>query len=239
MELQAECRRNGERAFTLIELFVVIAIIALLAALLFPVFSSSKNAAKKTTCSSNLRQLGVAAALYMSSYDDHYPLGHAPEQDPLQTFDGGGDYEPHFIELVRPYVKNSKNEGVWRCPADPSPRLQKEGDTTEFHVSYSVNGWFEYGQDASKVDSPSAKVYVLESTDDDHLHWWQFGRSASTDPYLTFPELRALGTKSVAEGFAPLRHNGLSNYLFADGHVETRDLSKLWGTTQQTNAFWP
>jgi prepilin-type processing-associated H-X9-DG protein/prepilin-type N-terminal cleavage/methylation domain-containing protein len=239
MKMSNSGENRCTNAFTLIELLVVIAIIALLAALLFPVFSSAKNAAKKTTCSSNLRQLGVAAALYMSSSDDRYPLGHAPEQDPLQTFDGGGDYEPHFIELIRPYVKNSKNEGVWRCPGDPSPRLQKEGDTTEFHVSYSVNGWFEYGQDASQVDSPTAKVYVLESTDDDHLHWWQFGRTASTDPYLTYSQLMALGTKAVNEGFAPTRHNGLSNYLFADGHVETRPLSKLWGTTQQTNAFWP
>ena len=232
-------KSDRHRAFTLIELLVVIAIIAVIAAILFPIFSSAKSAAKKTACVANMNQLGVAAMLYMSSSDDQYPLGHEPEDDPLQTFDGGGDYEPHFIELIRPYVKNAKNEGVWRCPGDPSPRLQKDGDTTEFHVSYAVNGWFEYGQDSGSVDSPASKVYVLESTNDDHLHWWQFGRTAVNDPFPTYGQLMTLGTKAVTEGFAPIRHNGKANYLFADGHVATKSLSQLWGTSQKTNAFWP
>ena len=54
------------RAFTLIELLVVIAIIAILAALLFPVFSRAKEAAKKTQCMSNLKQIGAAITLYKS-----------------------------------------------------------------------------------------------------------------------------------------------------------------------------
>jgi prepilin-type N-terminal cleavage/methylation domain-containing protein len=55
------------RAFTLIELLVVIAIIAIIAAILFPVFGRAKEAAKKTTCLSNLSQIGKAIALYMVS----------------------------------------------------------------------------------------------------------------------------------------------------------------------------
>ncbi len=227
------------RGFTLIEILVVIAIIALLAALLFPVFTSAKNASKKTVCESNLHQLGLAATLYTAAYDDHYPLGHAPVADPLQAFDGGGDYEPHFIELIRPYIKNVKNEGVWRCPSDPSARLTKEGDTLEFHVSYAVNGWFEYGQDTSRVESPSSKIYVLESKDDDHLHWWQLGRTGATDLFPTYDQLINLPQKSRLDGFAPVRHNGQSNFLYADTHVASAPLSRVWGTTQATNAFWP
>ena len=67
---------QGDRVlsgFTLIELLVVIAIIALLAALLFPVFASAKKSAKTSTTISNLRQLGVAIALYESDNDDHFP----------------------------------------------------------------------------------------------------------------------------------------------------------------------
>ena len=61
------------RAFTLIELLVVIAIIAILAAILFPVFAQAKEAAKKTGCASNLKQMSVAMALYQMDHDDGYP----------------------------------------------------------------------------------------------------------------------------------------------------------------------
>lgn len=61
------------KAFTLIELLVVIAIIAILAAILFPVFTQAKNAAKATTCISNMRQLGTAVMMYLNDNDNSYP----------------------------------------------------------------------------------------------------------------------------------------------------------------------
>ena len=62
-----------QRAFTLIELLVVITIIAILAAILFPVFAQAKEAAKKTSCLSNLKSIGTAMVLYQSDYDDYFP----------------------------------------------------------------------------------------------------------------------------------------------------------------------
>src|SRR4051794_28698553 len=63
------CRRSY-RAFTLIELLVVIAIIAILAAILFPVFAQAKEAAKKASCLSNLKQISLAWQMYAGDYDD-------------------------------------------------------------------------------------------------------------------------------------------------------------------------
>lgn len=59
-------RRNG---FTLIELLIVIFIIALLAAILFPVFARARENARRTSCASNLKQIGLANAQYMQDYD--------------------------------------------------------------------------------------------------------------------------------------------------------------------------
>ncbi|RYG46665.1 prepilin-type N-terminal cleavage/methylation domain-containing protein, partial [bacterium] len=67
------------RAFTLIEILVVIAILGVLAGLLFPVFSSAKEGAKKTTCLSNLSQLGKAVVLYSTDNEDGFPLGTTPK----------------------------------------------------------------------------------------------------------------------------------------------------------------
>jgi prepilin-type N-terminal cleavage/methylation domain-containing protein len=63
-------KRSG---FTLIELLVVIAIIAVLVALIFPVFASARAKARQNTCISNLRQIGISIELYAMDYDDLYP----------------------------------------------------------------------------------------------------------------------------------------------------------------------
>jgi prepilin-type processing-associated H-X9-DG protein len=86
------------------------------------------------------------------------------------------------------------------------------------------------------VERPSEKAYVLESTDDDHFHWWEMGRTQPSDPYLT---LAQIPPKILHEQVAQTRHSGGAIYLFADWHVKWAHLSALWGTTQQTNAFWP
>lgn len=228
--------RFRQYAFTLIELLVVIAVIAILAALLFPVFARARDKGRQATCVSNEKQIALAAALYVQDYSDHYPLGHEPVDDPLTTFDSGGDYEPHFIELLRPYIKNTRNQGVWRCISDPSPRYAVEDGKTEFHVSYSVNGWFEFGAPLSAVEQPAAKVYLLEPTDDDHFHWWEMGRSHTTDPYLPIEQLPQ---KRLTEQVAARRHNEGANYLYADGHAKWARFESLWGTRRETNAFWP
>ena len=71
--MQAHYTRRRPRAFTLIELLVVIAIIAILAAILFPVFQSVRENARKTMCESNLKQLGLAFSLYGNDFDGNYP----------------------------------------------------------------------------------------------------------------------------------------------------------------------
>jgi len=92
-------RRSG---FTLIELLVVIAIIAILAAILFPVFATAREKARQTSCSSNLKQLGLAFVQYTQDYDETWPEG-------LNTYGQG------WAGRIYPYVKS---KGVFACPDD-------------------------------------------------------------------------------------------------------------------------
>jgi prepilin-type N-terminal cleavage/methylation domain-containing protein len=71
--------RRKPTGFTLIELLVVIAIIAILAAILFPVFARARENARKASCASNLRQLGLAVLQYSGDYDECYPWGRQLE----------------------------------------------------------------------------------------------------------------------------------------------------------------
>ena len=103
------------RAFTLIELLVVIAIIAVIAAILFPVFAQSREKARQTACSSNLRQIGIALGQYAQDFDESFP----PEAVKTPPINGGTeDARPFDRELV-PYLKN---DGVWACPSDDAIR---------------------------------------------------------------------------------------------------------------------
>jgi len=101
-------------AFTLIELLVVIAIIAILAAILFPVFAQAKAAAKQAQNLSNLKQLGLAAMMYASDYDDMLPadplIRHCPS-DPTMSIgriDRWGNY--YWPWLFQPYIKQQPQD---------------------------------------------------------------------------------------------------------------------------------
>jgi prepilin-type N-terminal cleavage/methylation domain-containing protein/prepilin-type processing-associated H-X9-DG protein len=110
------------RGFTLIELLVVIAIIAILAAILFPVFAQAKEAAKKTQCLSNLKEITLGAVMYSNDYDDYItPAYNGP--DPAQPWHGLNQWSYNIF----PYIKNGNAEletgsgnlemgGIFACP---------------------------------------------------------------------------------------------------------------------------
>ncbi|RYG47088.1 DUF1559 domain-containing protein [bacterium] len=96
---------SRRHAFTLIELLVVIAIIAILAAILFPVFAQAKEAAKKTTCISNTKQLGLATMMYGGDFDDISPIGYYYDEG-AQFPEGYKETIWHFV--ISPYMGEGK-----------------------------------------------------------------------------------------------------------------------------------
>ena len=116
-----------KRAFTLIELLVVIAIIAILAAILFPVFAQAKEAAKKTACMSNMKQIGLSLQMYLTDNDDmmFFRAGSANSRAGNIPSTNAN----RWWNLLIPYLKSNK---VFQCPSDalPTPSKDVNGNLT-------------------------------------------------------------------------------------------------------------
>lgn len=123
--------RRRRTAFTLIELLVVIAIIAILAAILFPVFAQAREAARKASCQSNLKQIALALRMYAQDYDEHMMAsgqlpgpgaGSAADgQNIIRMIGGGMSY------MLNPYIKNNQ---IFRCPSDAGDNFWGRNNTT-------------------------------------------------------------------------------------------------------------
>jgi len=108
--------------FTLVELLTVLGILAVLAALLFPVFATARGKAREITCISNLRQIGLAIRMYAQDADELYPWAvdatdkFTPQiWDPFPAFQAQIPFMPMMHEVLQPYMKS---KALFQCPAD-------------------------------------------------------------------------------------------------------------------------
>ncbi len=132
-----------KRGFTLIELMVVIAVIALLAAVLFPVFLSVRAKGRQTACLSNLEQLGLAFSLYAHDNEDQFPYGGDANDiyssPNIWLTASHGEFAAAAATLkplpvvLNPYIKN---KDLWRCPSDMGfDYLDTSGTSISAHPS--------------------------------------------------------------------------------------------------------
>ena len=236
--------------FTLIELLVVISIIAVLAAMLFPVFAQAREKARQASCLSNMKQMGLAFTQYLSDFDNTYPTcdndkakitGRPPDPE---TPDADGPPERDWHIVTQPYVKNF---AVMRCPSDPShaPADPRNPDfaAKEYVSSYTVNGWAEYNLAESAVTQPASWVLLAERNNValGPKTWWMFyfWTWQTPAPGITWPPTLSPDPENRAKADIALeRHNGMPNWLYGDGHVKSATLSQLWKAGKD-NPFWP
>jgi prepilin-type N-terminal cleavage/methylation domain-containing protein/prepilin-type processing-associated H-X9-DG protein len=191
-------------AFTLIEILVVIAIIALLAAIIFPTFTRTRENARGISCASNLKQIGLALMQYTEDYEGFHPVAGADV--PWDTIDPTTQ-NYSWMQQVQAYVKDRQ---VFHCPSD--------GDSEYSYflgsrAAYIVAGQFA-ATDTRRIEYPTAFVVSGDT-------FSRNGSFAVTDADKDDYSQNCVGGE--ANGTPSIewqRHNGGQNILFADGHAK-------------------
>ncbi len=218
-------------AFTLIELLVVIAIIAILAAILFPVFARARENARRTSCLSNLKQMGLAAMQYTQDYDELYP--HYINKFPstaaaIPAPEGGNPWYAgywYWPEILFPY---HKSEQIFYCPSSPdSDRASTKGNAAfnEYGANTSVmSNYANPSVSLASVVAPSS-VYMMMDSGSYYINS-TYAKALGALYYYVPGEGEGGGDCTGASGsYAPGdcasgRHFGGVNMAFADGHVK-------------------
>ena len=170
MSFKSNIFQPNQHRFTLLELLVVIAIIAILAALLLPALQSARERARTTACFNNIGQIGKAAGMYQSDYDDYVcsPTYANASGDTVRGFSWKTAYD-HYISPER-RTANLLAGKVWMCPTNLIPyrdmtKIEKDGGVTATECSMVGNsGLMNSGQTkVRQIKKPTAKVLAFDA----------------------------------------------------------------------------
>jgi prepilin-type N-terminal cleavage/methylation domain-containing protein/prepilin-type processing-associated H-X9-DG protein len=212
--------KRRKAGFTLVELLIVLAIVGVLAALLFPVFARAREQARKTSCQANQKQILLAVTMYVQDYDGLFPK--------IYYHDVSGQIVTWY-ETLLPYTKSQQ---VFQCPTDsgtkvggswkPAPKFR-----SSYAASYDLlwgDSLSEYAPSApmSRARKPATTVFLSDAG----------VQTESEAPFVTTSSVDKdgcwliwLSSNSAMQGDGSicgpsLRHSGMSNVGFVDGHVK-------------------
>lgn len=233
---QRFCSRK--RAFTLVELLVVIALIITLAALLFPVFAQAREKARQAVCFSNLRQIGTALAIYVSDYDERLPScctagrawtwtwwRNALSQDcaqagidagtPKDTLLGPEQTPPRYVqELLYPYTRQAE---LWFCPSVDRTRFFR-GDPSL--PTWGYNGTtYRWNSTADPTyDAAPPELHQRRPIAVGGLPIAAVPHPSEAPLLWDFPDWHTVGGPCPGRDLEPAHAGGL-NVVYADNHV--------------------
>jgi prepilin-type processing-associated H-X9-DG protein len=197
---------------------VVIAIIAILAAILFPVFARARENARRASCMSNMKQLGLALMQYAQDYDGGIvPYNYTPP---------GGAMTATWAKLYTPTISYVGNDQIYRCPSAPqrsttyAPLTSFQGSTYGFpYKGVSATGWAALdGGTGAKLDAvPEAARTCLLGETMWNPYYDNYGYGSAQ-----FGVSKTMSLDPAASGYHlnSERHLDGSTFLFVDGHVK-------------------
>ena len=202
-------------AFTLIELLVVIAIIAILAAILFPVFARARENARRSSCISNMKQIGLGIMQYAQDYDEQMVL--------IGTQSSSSCTRP-WGENIQPYMKSKQ---VFKCPSSTSEAVVACSDVANrVFANYVANG-ANY-QTASNQGFGYDRPLDMVQWDTGTVRSTSLAQITSPSQSIEVVEYEGTGnrsnvatTSSTNGMFDFTNHLAMTNYLFVDGHVKS------------------
>ncbi len=215
------------RAFTLIELLMVVAIIGLLVGILLPALSRSRQLGRSTQCLANLHSLGTAVLMYADTNDGRLPavgLAHG----------GAVDEGNAWINTAATDIGNEK---ITRCPDDRSPHWDSPvGATSQLRrLSYATN-YYTVGQLDGREDCNLLTRIKRPSTT---IMWGELaerGDYAMADHY--HPETWFANPRPLASQQLTLdRHLGRANWGFLDAHAETMSFESTYAINFAASSF--
>ncbi len=192
--------KRTRSGFTLIELLVVIAIIAILAAILFPVFAQAREQARKTSCLSNVKQIGLGFQMYAQDYDESMPASFALNP----SINGGGRQEIPYEHQIYPYIKNW---AIFACPSDATPINTNNHDKGQYFDGSMADGKYRrsYGYVCAIATDAGAAAGVAPDPNTG-MSEWQKGKSlaAFDAPAETIAITEQWGTEGgLSNSFTP------------------------------------
>lgn len=225
-------------AFTLIELLVVIAIIAILAAILFPVFARARENARRSSCQSNLKQLGLAIEQYKQDYDTRYP-----------GFGQPGNLG--WAQNVQPYLKSIQ---ILQCPSEPNPPpVGKTGDALlldpnlcDYFYNASLTDYdpnhtdlANFGRAEAQLEQPTLTLLAGDNATYNAGNILPYYKDGGNNGFACDQNMGVFADDPAYPGgncgyptftrTAGKRHLEGANYVFCDGHAKWYRPTSIWG----------